>query len=257
VVLPCLNEEMNLSQVLGSLPASIDEVILVDGRSTDGSVDRAQRLRADIKIVHQCAKGKGLAMITGMLEASSDFVIFLDADGSMRGEEIPLFVGALLAGADLARGSRGLPGGGSSDFTWLRATGNRMLTIAVNLLYGVRWTDLAYGYFALRMDAVSRLDLSDLIAQAKDAESTRTGRRRMLRGLPYGHGFEIESLVFCRAARTGLIVKEIPSFEDKRRHGTSNLHAFRDGLRAGYAVIYERVSSRRAATHSLQPVKRP
>ena len=224
VVLPCFNEEMNLSGVLESLPSTIDEVILVDGRSTDDSIECARKHRADIRIVRQSARGKGLAMITGMVEARSDVVIFLDADGSMRGEEIPLFVGALVMGAALARGSRGLPGGGSSDFTWLRATGNRLLTKIVNALYGVRWTDLAYGYFALRMDAVPALELSNLIRQATSPQCAESdGRSRRI--LPYGHGFEIESLIFCRAAKRGLVVKEVPSFEDKRRNGSSNLLA--------------------------------
>jgi glycosyltransferase involved in cell wall biosynthesis len=254
VVLPCLNEEMNLSTVLGSLPRSIDEVILVDGCSTDGSVECAQRLRDDIKIVHQVARGKGLALITGMMQVSSDIVIFLDADGSMRGEEIPDFLIALATGAALARGSRKLPGGGSTDFTWIRSAGNRLLTKIVNVLYGVRWTDLTYGYFALRMDAVLVLDLSDLIHQATNPESAHSaGRFRRI--LPYGHGFEIDSLIFCRAARKGLVVKEVPTFEDKRRHGTSKLHAFRDGVRVGCAVIRERISPGAAREASMPRVE--
>jgi glycosyltransferase involved in cell wall biosynthesis len=254
VVVPCLNEERDLSGVLGSLPSSVDEVILVDGGSIDGSIECARRCRADVKIVHQLARGKGLALITGMLQASSDIVIFLDADGSMHGEEIPDFLDALVAGAALARGSRRLPGGGSSDFTWIRSVGNLLLTKIVNALYGVRWTDLAYGYFALRMDALLALDLSDLVHQATNPESAHSASSSR-RVLPYGHGFEIESLIFCRAARRGLVVKEVPSFEDKRRHGSSNLHAFRDGVRVGYTVIRERLSPGAAREASIPRVE--
>lgn len=241
VVLPCYNEAKNLPQVLDSLPGFIDEVILVDGFSTDGSVACARGLRPDIKVVHQPAPGKGLAMVRGMLAATSDVVVFLDADGSMRGEEIFLFTEALAQGAELARGSRRRPGGGSSDFTWLRAAGNFLLTWLVNGLYGTHWTDLAYGYFAIRTDVAMTLDLESLVLAADSPSSPR--KPKLFGPLPYGHGFEIESLVFCRAAKRGVTIAEVPSFEDKRRHGTSHLHAFRDGLRVAYTILHEKFTS--------------
>jgi glycosyltransferase involved in cell wall biosynthesis len=251
VVLPCFNEEMNLSWAIRSLPSSIDKVILVDACSTDRRLERGQSLRAGIKIICQPARGKGLAMVTGMLEAKSDFVVFLDADGSMCGAENPLFVTALVEGSALVWGSRGLPGRGSSDFAWIWVAGNHLLTKLVNPPYGVEWTDLAYVYFALRMDAGFTLQLSDLIQDANCARSTGRFRRK----LRYGYGFEIESLVFCRAARTRFTVQEVLSFEERRRIGNSNLHAFKNGVRVAYAVVRERLATNAVCGLSVPPVE--
>src|SRR5438874_3464109 len=113
VVIPALNEADCLPHVLPRLPAWVDEVLLVDGQSTDGTVDIARRLRPDVRIVAQQGRGKGAALRTGLMQATGDIIVTLDADGSTDPSEIPAFVGALLAGADFAKGSRFLQGAGS------------------------------------------------------------------------------------------------------------------------------------------------
>jgi len=216
VVIPAINEADNLDAVFSRLPPGLFEVILVDGFSTDGTVERAQELRPDVKIVRQSGWGKGNALDCGVVAALGDIIVMLDADGSTDPAEIPRFVAALLTGADFAKGSRFLTGGGSEDITRIRRLGNWALTRVVNSMWRVQYTDLNYGYNAYwrRCHGDIRPDL---------------------------HGFEIEALINVRAAKLGLNVVEVPSFERSRRHGASNLHARRDGIRVLRTILGERI----------------
>jgi glycosyltransferase involved in cell wall biosynthesis len=215
VIIPTRNEALNIGYVLGTLPPDVFEVLLVDADSDDGTVEVARSVRPDIRVIRQSGKGKGDALATGLAASSGDVVVTLDADGSADGAEIPRFVDALLAGADYAKGSRFLPGGGSSDITWLRALGNRLLCALVNAVYGTRYSDLCYGYNAAWVSELRRLDLD----------------------CP---GFEIETVMNIRSAKLKLRIAEVPSFEAPRRHGESNLHTFRDGWRVLMAIARER-----------------
>ena len=123
VVIPAKNEAQNLPHVFDALPSDIYEVILVDGDSTDDTVGVARRLRPDIMVVGQTRKGKGNALACGFAAATGDFIVMLDADGSNNPEEIPRFVSALKEGADFAKGSRFMPGAGSSDISRIRQIG--------------------------------------------------------------------------------------------------------------------------------------
>ena len=254
VVIPALNESKNIGHVLDQLPEFVTEVILVDGGSNDGTVAVAQAHRANITVIPQSTPGKGAAMVAGMMRSTSDIVVLLDADGSMVPGEIRSMVDALVGGADVSKGSRGLPGGGSMDFTPIRKLGNTILTKVANLLYGVKWTDFAYGYFALWTDVLPVLHLEALLHGAEHPLESNEGQRHRPKRL--GHGFEIEALVFCRSARRGLNVVEVPSHEELRRHGTSNLKAFQDGVRVGLSLMLERFRPRGESTlvdRSLRP----
>jgi glycosyltransferase involved in cell wall biosynthesis len=225
VVIPTLNEAENLPHVFPRLPDGLHEVIVVDGRSTDGTVEVARRLRPDVRIVMQDGKGKGNALAAGFAAATGDIFVTLDADGSTDAAEIPRFVSALCNGADFVKGSRFAQGGASSDITFTRRLGNRGLNALVNTLYGTSYTDLCYGYNAF-----------------------------WARCLPYMRvdcdGFEVETLINVRIAKGGLVIHEVPSYERDRIHGRSNLHAVRDGSRVLRTIALERLSaaSRRSIT---------
>jgi len=221
VVVPTLNEAANLPHVFAELPA-VHEVILVDGFSTDGTIDVARRLRPDIRIVTTDVRGKGAALSAGFAAARGDIVVMLDADGSADPREIDAFVAALSAGADFAKGSRFSDGGGSADITPLRRLGNRALNGIVNLLYGTDYSDLCYGYNAFWSYCLPHMNVDC-------------------------SGFEVETLINIRIARAGLTVAEVPSFEWERIHGTSNLRTFRDGLRVLRTICRERL---RRAPHA-------
>jgi Glycosyl transferase family 2 len=219
VVVPTLNEARNLPFVLPRIPKGVFEVILVDGQSVDGTVEVARELLPDIRVVVEERRGKGAALRAGFRAARGDIVVMLDADGSADPTEIPRFVEALVSGADFAKGSRFLPGGGSADITPLRTLGNTGFTLLVRMLFGGRYTDLCYGYNAFWRSVGPLLELDV-------------------------RGFEIETMMNITALRHRLQVTEVPSFEARRIHGTSNLRTFRDGWRVLRTIVRERVIPR-------------
>jgi hypothetical protein len=216
VIIPTLNEALNIPHVLAGLPACVDEVVIVDGLSTDGTPEVALEVRPDARIVHQRGRGKGDAMRCGFEASTGDILVMMDADGSADPEEIPAFVEALVGGADFAKGTRFREGGGSSDITRLRSMGNRVLNGTVNCLFRTDYTDLCYGYNAFWRHC--------LPAMCVDCA-----------------GFEVETLINIRIARAGLVVCEVPSFERDRMYGQSNLRTFRDGARVLRTILRERV----------------
>jgi glycosyltransferase involved in cell wall biosynthesis len=218
VVIPARNEAPNLPHVLPRIPTWVTEVILVDGNSVDDTVAMARSLMPEIRIIGQEGKGKGAALRTGFRAARGAIIVMLDADGSTNPEEIPLFVGALLAGADFAKGSRFLQGGGTADMTIIRKFGNLGLTWAVRALFGGNYSDLCYGYNAFWSHVLPRLALD-------------------------GDGFEIETEMNIRALDANLKIFEVPSFESPRIHGLSNLRAIPDGWRVLKTIVRERVRS--------------
>jgi hypothetical protein len=141
VVIPTLNEERNITWVLERIPPLVDEIILVDGRSTDLTVGIAQAVRPDLVVIREEQPGKGIALRTAFAAATGDIIVMLDADCSMDPRDIEHYVAAIEAGADLVKGSRYLPGGGSVDISKLRQFGNAGLLRATNFLYRTSFTE--------------------------------------------------------------------------------------------------------------------
>ena len=170
-------------------------MIVVDGRSVDGTVEVARGLRPDARIVLQNRRGKGNAMACGFAAVTGDIVVMLDADGSADPREIGDFVAALVAGADFAKGTRFADGGGSADITRIRAWGNRWLNRAANVLFGTHYTDLCYGYNAFWTHCL------DVLGARRDGPRHRAKL--------WGDGFEIETIINTRVAKAGLRIVEV------------------------------------------------
>jgi glycosyltransferase involved in cell wall biosynthesis len=212
LVIPVRNEGRNIAWVLEQIADDVDEIILVDGDSTDATLITARTYRPDIRVVRQEGVGKGSALRTGFFAATGDIIVMMDADGSMAPQEIRHYVHFLCNDYDFVKGSRFIGGGGSLDITRFRRLGNWFLLTVFNSLYHSDLTDLCYGFCAFHRRYLELLQLS-------------------------ATGFEIEAEMTVRAMQAGLRIAEVPSLELPRRSGKSNLRAVRDGTRVLRTVL--------------------
>lgn len=214
ILLCTLNEEKNLPHVLPRLPSFADEILIVDGYSKDNTVDVAKKLVPNVRVVFQPGKGKGDALRYGINEAKGDIIVMLDADGSMAPEEIPDFIEPLLNGYNFVKGSRFLPGGGTSDMSRHRVFGNWVFTTLTNIFHRCKYTDLCYGYNAFWKKTFEAVNFK-------------------------GNGFEVETEINIKIQKAGLKVKEVPSFEAERLNGEGKLHSLKDGWRILTTILRE------------------
>lgn len=204
VVIPALNEADGLALILPTIPSLVSELIVVDGGSTDDTVQIIRRMYPSAVRIRQSGRGKGDALKAGLAAATGDIVVTMDADGSMNPDDIIPAVGALLDGCDFVKGSRALDGAGSGDFSPLHRFGNWALTALSNLVFDAGYTDITYGFNAY-------------------------WRRVMLNADTLSDGFEFEIQAAIRASRSGLMTAEVPCYEAPRAGGASKLSPMRDG----------------------------
>jgi glycosyltransferase involved in cell wall biosynthesis len=143
VIIPTYNEAQAIGRVLADLPSDHStEVIVVDSNSSDGTPELAARMGA--RVVKEPRRGYGRACLTGLANASSpDVVVFLDGDYSDRPSELPILLAPILEGrADITLGSRLGPDRNSDALPWHAAFGNRLAASLIQLLYGLKLSDL-------------------------------------------------------------------------------------------------------------------
>jgi hypothetical protein len=218
LLIPARNEAENIAVLLDKLAAILPgmaEITVIDGGSMDATVHVATALGATV--VPQKGTGKGDALRQAFeADHAGDIVVIMDADGSNRPEEVPQLIAAIVNGADIAKGSRFLKGGGSTDLSYIRKIGNKFFTSIVNHAWSGEYTDLCYGFMAFRQDALHKL--------RPFLESTN---------------FQIETEICIKARKLGLKVVEIPSIELKRRYGTPKLRGFHDSLSIAKVMLRE------------------
>jgi glycosyltransferase involved in cell wall biosynthesis len=220
VVIPTLDEEQSIADVVRSLPrAIVSRVIVADGGSRDATVARAQAAGAE---VIDAGPGYGRACLAATMAAEdADIVLFMDGDGADDADSIGRLVEPIRSGrydfviASRARGNRE-PG----SIAWHQLAAGRLAGWAMRLLYGVRYTDMC-ALRAIRRNALMQLGM---------------------RELTYGWNLEMQ----MRAARAGLRILEIPADYHRRRGGNSKVAGSVIGtIRAGARIVatFARVSS--------------
>lgn len=214
VVIPAKNEEPSLGQIIKKAKPFCDEVLVVDGHSTDGTVKVARRLGA--KVVQDNRKGKGDALRVGAHTASHQICVFIDADGSHDPADIPKLVGPIEKGeADLVIGSRGK--GGSDELhgdieKLMRLVGSDLILIGINLRWKTNLTDSQNGFRAIRTDVMRAIGTTENITT-------------------------IEQEMTMKALKNGHIVTEAPTHEYERLYGQSTIKLRRVWFRYIYSFI--------------------
>ena len=199
IVIPALNEERALPEVLRDIPRSlVRRIVVADNGSTDRTAEVARAGGAEI--VREDRKGYGAACLAALGRLAVDppeIVVFLDADRSDDPTELPALLDPIARGeADLVLGSRTLGAREPGALTPQQIVGNRVACLALRLLYRVRYTDLG-PFRAIRWDALSRLAMEDR-----------------------NWGWTVEMQI--KAARAGLRHREVP-VRYRRRIGVSKV----------------------------------
>jgi glycosyltransferase involved in cell wall biosynthesis len=211
VVICTLNEESSLPFVLPKVPEWVDEVLLVDGHSTDGTVQIATKLLPKVRVLYQTGKGKGDALKLGINEANGEIIVTLDADGETPPKEIERFVQPLLDGNDFAKGSR-LFRRRPYKMPRYRWFGNKVLAFTCNILYGTHFSDICCGYNAFWKKGYLKLNLS-------------FGKNEV--------GCSMEQQMIVRAKKAGMKIKEVPINREGRIAGKSVIGSVTQSVKQG------------------------
>lgn len=161
VIIPTRNETQAIGRVLADIPATVvNEVIVVDNHSTDGTPDIAARMGA--RVINEGRRGYGQACLTGIANADApDIIVFLDGDYSDRPSELPLLLAPIFEGrADITIGSRLAGTRAAGALPWHAAFGNWLAAGLITKLYGVKISDLG-PFRAARADVLRALQLEE------------------------------------------------------------------------------------------------
>jgi glycosyltransferase involved in cell wall biosynthesis len=212
VIIPTLNEAQSICHVLQEIAVhGVDEVIVVDGGSTDGTTALARSQGA--RVVQELARGYGRACAAGAAAARGDILLFLDGDGADDPRHIPDLLAPIQAGqADLVLGSRLTRSAMPGAMPWHQRFGNHLAAYLIQWLYHLSLTDL--GTFR----AIGRTALLEL----------------RMREMTYGWPTEM----IVKAARRGLRIAEIPVAHRPRLGGRSKISGTLPGtILAAYHIL--------------------
>lgn len=209
-VIPTYNEKENLPLVVERLRAAVPDchVLVVDDNSPDGTGQLADQMAAQdsqIHVLHRMVKdGLGGAYLAGFawgLEAGYEVLVEMDADGSHQPEQLPLLLEAIEQGADLAIGSRYVPGGKTKNWPAHRQLLSRGANLYTRLILGTGVKDITAGYRAYRREALKRLNLEGIDSK--------------------GYVFQVD--LAWRSEQAGLKIVEVPITFVEREIGSSKM----------------------------------
>lgn len=212
VCLPTYNERENLERMVRALGEQLDtardRVLILDDNSPDGTGQIADALAAElpwVEVLHRPGKaGLGPAYIAGFrraLATGAELVLEIDCDFSHDPADLPRLIATCESGADVALGSRWVPGGGTVNWGTGRTLVSRGGSLYARTILGVGVHDLTGGFKCFRRAVLERIDLDAIAAK--------------------GYGFQIETTY--RALRAGFTVTEIPITFVDRRVGESKM----------------------------------
>lgn len=214
VIIPALNEEESIGQVISDIPGDIvEEIIVVDNGSNDNTVAVAERLGA--RVIRESLRGYGAACFRGisMLKKDTDIVVFLDGDYSDYPQDLPAVIKPIITGkADMVIGSR-MSGIRKKGALLPQAVfGNKLATFLIRLFWGYKYTDL--GPFRA-------ITYKDLLA---------------LNMVDKNFGWTVEMQI--KALKKGLQIIEVPVRYRKRIGKSKITGTFSGTVRAGVKIIY-------------------
>lgn len=194
------NEEEGISQIIHSIKQYADEIIVIDGRSTDKTFNIAKK--SGIAVYRDHGRGRGDGVRVGLMKATGDIIVLFDADGSHNATDIPSLLTPIKKNhADIVIASRRT--GGTLDTNpgidgVIRSLGADLMTYLVNVRFRTNFTDILYSFRAIRKTSAPRLCLT-------------------------ANDFSIEQEMVVKAVKMGLRITEIPSHENARAWGISKL----------------------------------
>jgi len=217
IVIPCRNEKGNIEAAITRLPrfGLRQEIIFVDGHSTDGTVEEIQRVmrqspQCDIKLFIQDGRGKGDAVRKGFAHATGDILMILDADLTMPPEDLPKFYDAIASGkGEFINGSRLVYPMEEEAMRFLNLIGNKFFSMAFSWLLGERIKDTLCGTKVLFR---------------KDYERIVANRAYFGEFDPFGD-FDL----LFGASKLNLKILEVPIRYQERTYGTTNINRFQHG----------------------------
>jgi glycosyltransferase involved in cell wall biosynthesis len=212
-VIPTLNEAETIAGAIASIPREVvDEIIVADSSSSDGTAALAQAAGARVVTLTERGYGRACAAGAAAAGAASCIILFLDGDGADRVDLAGKLVAPIRAGThDFVIGSRVRGEREPGSMNWHQVLAGRLAGWFMSLLYGVHYTDMC-AFRAIRRDALERLDM---------------------REATYGWNIEMQ----MKAARAGLRILELPVPYRRRAGGSSKVAgSFRGSIRAGWRI---------------------
>jgi len=214
IVIPTLNEEMTIGEMISRCKKYSSDILVVDGHSSDQTVSIARSL--GVRVIFDHRKGKGEAIRCAIREIAREITVFIDADGSHDPDDIPEVVRPILENrADHVSASRLI--GGSSELhggfdEFFRLAGSSFITACINHHFGVRLSESQNGFRALRTEILKSLDLREDITT-------------------------IEQEMIIKTLRKGYRLVEVPSHEHTRKAGYSKISVRKVAFRYVYSMI--------------------
>jgi glycosyltransferase involved in cell wall biosynthesis len=213
VIIPCLNEEQGIEQVLRRMPEFVDEVIVVDNGSTDRTSDVARGFGA--KVIREDVRGYGRSYKAGFASASGDVIVTLDGDHSYPPDAISYLLEAFLhLEVDFLNASR-FPVRNRQAMSFKHKFGNLILSLAMSVLY-FRWVrDSQSGMWVFR-------------------RSILKGMKLVSEGMAFSEEIKIEAL------KSNRVRFEEISIQYSSRLGEVKLNPWRDGLHNLWFLVKKR-----------------